>query len=216
MTNPTVHLFGPSFSNFVRTIMLICEEKHIPYTVGFTVDGEKVAYKSEQHYKLHPFGKFPVLIQDDFYLPETASICRYLDNNFTGKKLQSENQLTFAQQDALCALISIDVDKALVRDYLLEFSFPKGEDGSVRFDVVEKAKPQVNKALAFINDQLEQGILSPESGLTIADALLLPMLHYIENLPDDYNLLTAFPKVESYLATFMTTASCQKILIIKK
>ncbi|MCJ8293623.1 MAG: glutathione S-transferase family protein [Colwellia sp.] len=212
MTAETIHIYGPSFSNFVRTVMLVCEEKKLDYSVGFEVAGKEVAFKSEQHLGLHPFGKIPVLLDKGLVLPETASICRYLDAD---KTLQPDNSLAFARHDALCALISIDIDKILVREYLLEFAFPKGENNSVRFDVVKEVQPKVATTLAIIEKMLdEENSLSSEQ-FTIADALLAPILHYISCLPAGFNLLTDFPKVEQYLADLMTRPSCQKVLLAK-
>ncbi|WP_019029317.1 glutathione S-transferase family protein [Colwellia piezophila] len=213
MTAASVHIYGPSFSNFVRTVMLVCEEKELAYSVGLEVAGKKVAFKSEQHLGLHPFGKIPVLLDKGLILPETASICRYLD---TDKKLQPDKCLDFAKHDALCALISIDIDRVLVREYLLEFAFPKGENNSVRFDVVKEVQPKATATLAIIERMLGEESALAAKQFSIADALLAPILHYISCLPAGFNLLTDFPKVEKYLADLMTRPSCQKVLIAKK
>jgi len=217
MTTETIHIYGPSFSNFVRTVMLVCEEKNIPHSVGFEVAGKNIPFKGEQHLNWHPFGKIPVLIEnksqeDVFILPETASICRYLD---TDKTLQPSNSLEYARHDALCALISIDIDKVLVREYLLEFAFPKGENNSIRFDVVNEIQPKAAATLAIIEKMLnEENSLSAEQ-FTIADALLVPILHYLSGLPTGYNLLPDYPKAEQYLAKLMARPSCKNILLAK-
>jgi len=220
MQKKTVQIYGPSFSNFVRTVMLVCEEKQILYSVGFEVNGSEVNYKSEEHFNLHPFGKLPVLIDGELTLPETASICRYLDANFnenTKTQLQPSNPVDKARHDALCATISIDIDKVLIRDYLLEFAFPKGENGQVRLEKVTQAQPQVAKTLNVIAGLLEshQEMLTGKD-LTIADALLAPMLAYLSGLPAGFNLLPDYPTVEDYLAKLMKNTSCQKILLAKK
>jgi len=212
MTSKTTHIYGPSFSNFVRTVMLVCEEKKIPYTVGIEVNGETIGFKSERHLELHPFGKMPILIQDQLILPETSSICRYLDND---RELQPHDSIEYAAHDALCALISIDIDKVLLRDYLLEFAFPQGENGTVRVDVVNQVKPKVISMLTTIDKILHNKTALSTDTFTIADALLAPMLHYISCLPTDYNLLTGFPNLTRYLDKLMTRASCQKVLIKK-
>lgn len=218
MTTEAIHIYGPSFSNFVRTVMLVCEEKNIPYTVGFEVAGKDIPFKGEQHLQWHPFGKIPVLIEnkpqeDVFILPETSSICRYLD---TDKMLQPRNSLEYARQDGLCALISIDIDKVLVREYLLEFAFPKGENNSVRFDVVSKIQPKAAATLAVIENMLDEVNSLTADQFTIADALLAPILHYISCLPAGYNLIGDYPKIKQYLAKLMTRPSCQKVLSAKK
>lgn len=214
MTAKPVHIYGPKFSNFVRTVMLVCEEKQIAYTVGFKVDGSEITFKGEQHLNWHPFGKIPVLLESkphiNLTLAETASICRYLD---TDKQLQPSDSQDYAKHDALCALISIDIDKVLVREYLLEFAFPKGENKSVRFDVIKKVQPKAAATLAIIEKLLNEETALTSQKFTIADALLAPMLHYISGLPAGFNLIADYPKVEQYLTDLMTRKSCQKILI---
>jgi glutathione S-transferase len=210
MMEKKVHIYGASFSNFVRTVMLMCEEKHITYSTGFEINGIMVPFKSEQHYALHPFGKFPVLLEGDLVLAETSSICRYLDAD---KTLQPKNHLDSSKHDALCAHISIDIDKALIRDYLIEFAFPKGDNGEVRFDIVKKTMPAAIHALKYIEGQLANTNLLGGTTLSIADTLLAPMLAYLSSLPQGYNLLTDMPKVDAYLKKLMSHKSCQKVLL---
>ncbi|WP_057829968.1 glutathione S-transferase family protein [Colwellia sp. TT2012] len=213
-----IHIYGPSFSNFVRTVMLVCEEKQLAYTVGIEVDGKEITFQGEQHHIWHPFGKIPVLLagnplQGGLVLPETTSICRYLDKD---KALQPNDSFAFARHDALCALISIDIDKVLVREYLLEFAFPKGKENSVRFDVVKEVQPKAAATLAIIEKMLGEETALAAAEFTIADALLAPMLHYISCLPTGFNLIADYPKIEQYLADLMTRPSCQKVLMAKK
>ncbi|GAA0812692.1 hypothetical protein GCM10009111_06990 [Colwellia asteriadis] len=209
MTTKQVHIYGASFSNFVRSVMLVCEEKNITYTTGFEVNSITVPFHSEQHFALHPFGKFPVLVENDFILPETASICRYLDSD---KALQPHDSKTRARHDAFCAHLSIDIDKALIRDYLIEFAFPKGENGEVRLDVAKQAIPAATNALKVIELQLTTRDIIGGKNLSIADALLAPMLAYLSSVPSGFNLLEDFPNLTEYLARLMTHDSCQKVL----
>ena len=216
MSEQVLQIYGPSFSNFVRSVALVCEEKNILYKTGFEVHKEKVEYKSEQHLNLHPFGKLPVLIHNDLMLPETASICRYIDANFEGPQLQPTCAEDKAAHDALCAIISIDIDKAIVRDYLLEFVFPKGENSTPRMEMIEKAKPKAIEALTVLSQELKQRRLLNSEQLCIADALIVPMIHYLSCLPKSYNLVSQFPEIEAYLAHLMKHPSCQKVLIAKE
>lgn len=213
MNTDTQHIYGPTFSNFVRSVMIVCEENKLAYTVGTSLNGQEVKFKGADHLKMHPFGKIPVLIQDDFTLAETASICRYLDKD---NQLQPSKYSDFAQHDALCAHISIDIDKVLVREYLLEFAFPKGEANSVRLDVVDKIKPKAVATLASIDKLLRDDLTLAGMEFSIADALLAPMLHYISCLPAPYNVLNNFPRLSQYLGKLMKRSSCQKTLIDKQ
>lgn len=212
----SVHILGPEFSNFVRSVMLICEENNIGYSTGFNVKGKKVDFKSEEHFKLHPYGKLPVLIDNDVIIPETASICRYLLANFPCRQTVEKNQADIARQDSFCAIASIYIDKAILRDYLLEFVFPKGENGEVRLNVVKEAQVEVHKALTVIEQTLHNEDILGAEILSIADALVAPMLHYITTLPAEFNVLPAYEKTSNYLAKLMLRPSCKKILVAKQ
>jgi len=213
-------IYGPSFSNFVRSIMLICEERGLDYQTGFDCTGEKIEFKSAAHLALHPYGKFPILFHGELVLPETASICRYIIN-LVGNQSESELSPTqLARIDAFGAITSIYLDKAIMRDYILEFAFPKGEGGEVRLEVAIAAQSEVRKALQLVNSELLQGeILLAAKGasqsLTLADALIAPMLHYISTLHPSFNLLSDFPAIEKYLAELMRRESCKKVLVRK-
>lgn len=215
LDNKKIEIYGPSFSTFVRSIMLLCEEYGVQYTHGFEFDGVKVDYKSEEHLVLHPFAKFPVIKHGDVILSETASICRYLQAIFDEKEVDNLPVATRAHMDAFCAILSISVDKALIRDYLLEFSFPKGEGESIRFDRVKKCQPQAHTALKVIENELVNGCALGRDKLSIADVLVAPMLHYLSTLPPTFELVSEYPKLVDYFSTLMHKPSFQQILVTK-
>ena len=111
-------------------------------------------------------------------------------------------------------IVSIDIDKAILRDFLVEFAIPKGENGTVRMDVVKAAIPNVHKALNVISQELtsDNQVINGEQ-LSIADTLLAPMLHYINTVTRDFNLLSEHPSVEAYLDKLMTFDACKKVLV---
>lgn len=214
--NNKIEIFGPSFSNFVRSIMLLCEEKNIEYTTGLNFAGETIDFKSEQHYQLHPFGKLPVIKHNSLILSETSSICRYIQTTFSENSVSLFSAEQSARIDAFSAIISIYIDKALVRDYLLEFAFPKGEQGEVRLDAVEAMKKPAREALQVIENELLQGDTLNNQNLSIADVLVAPMLHYLSTLPSSFNLITEFPQAQAYLLDLMKRASFKKVLLPSK
>ncbi len=118
--------YWPQYSSFVRSVALCCEEKGISYSLGFDLPDKKLEFKGSDHYSLHPFGKLPILLHGDRQVFETATICRYLDSEFLGKQLQPSQHYDRAIVDQWCAATSTYIDKALIRDYLIEFSFPRG------------------------------------------------------------------------------------------
>lgn len=209
-----IHIYGPQFSNFVRTVQLVCEEKEIPYSVGLEVAGKEAAFKGEQHEKWHPFKKVPVLIQNDFILCETASICRYLDQLPETTPLPTSNK-NIAEVDQWCQFISIYLDKAIMRNYLLEFVFPKGENGKPRVEVIRSNLPTLHKALKTIETQLEKRSFIVGNTYTLADAFLAPILYYIKISPTDFFALDPSSSLYRY-ATQMESRASGKVVLKPK
>lgn len=208
-----VHILGPSFSSFVRSVMLCCEEKGISYETKFEVDGQPLALNDERHQQYHPFGKIPALIHGEHTLFETATICRYLDATFDGPALQPEDIYERAKVDEWAAALSIYVDKAIVREYLLEFAFPKGPDGQVRMDKVAEAEPEVVKMLAIIQQQLGGNNFICGNKYTYADAILTPMLDYLAGTPNANRLMPQDSALMHYVLRIRSRPSAANILV---
>ncbi|MGB8713156.1 MAG: glutathione S-transferase family protein [Onishia taeanensis] len=212
MTTP-VHIVGPQFSTFVRSVQLCCEEKGIPYSLGAEVEGRPMALHSSEHYALHPFGKLPILLHGDRRLIETPSICRYLDAAFEGPALQPEAAWQRAQVDQWTGVLALYVDQALVRRYLLEFVFPKGEDGAVRHEMVAAAQPEVVRLLSLLEQQLVQGDYLVGDDFTIADAIAAPMLDYLAGMPASKDFLAETPRLMAYIERLRARPAAAKVLV---
>ncbi len=210
--NAALHIVGPTFSNFVRSVMLCCEEKGIAYSAGMEIGGQPLAFKGEEHFKLNPYGKVPVLLHGDRVLFETAVICRYLDAAFDGPALQPEDPWARALVDQSAAEIALYIDKALMRDLILEFAFPRGENGSVRMDAVDAALPAARQALARAERLLGDKAFIAAGQYTLADALLIPMLDYVAGLPFGAELLPVGAPLTAYLDAMRARESSRKVL----
>ncbi|BBB31105.1 glutathione S-transferase family protein [Neptunomonas japonica] len=211
--NTQVQILGPQYSTMVRTVMLCCEEKGITYQIGMQIDGNDIQFKESSHLALHPFGKIPVLIHGENHIFETAPICRYLDAAFDGPALQPTDAYQRALVDQWSQAISCYVDQALVRQYLLEFAFPKGDNGSIRLDKVADAQPEVMSTLEQLEKQLADQAYICGTQYSIADALLTPMLDYLASLPHADSLFTSGSSLLAYVARMRERPSGKLVLI---
>jgi len=223
MSDP-VHIFGLPFSSFVRSVMLCCEEinreennneSNLKYTVGLSMADKTIELKSEEHFELHPFGKYPVLIDGSNKIFETASICRYLDEKFGNSLLQSTELNEKTTIDQWSAAIASYVDKTLVRDYLLEFAFPRGKEGRIRMEVIAEVEPQVVNILEKLELLLADKEFICSKQYSIADALLLPILDYLFFLPVSDKLFNSTPALKSYIQRMQKRPSSIKVLTHK-
>ncbi|BFM13614.1 hypothetical protein R50072_37670 [Simiduia litorea] len=210
-----VHIYGPQFSNFVRSVQWVCEEKGIAYTLGFELDGKPVEFRGPEHSQWHPYNKVPVLIHNGCALGETSAICRYLDDNFPGTTLTPVDPWQKAEVDAWCQLLSIYIDKAVVRDYLLELVFPKGEDGKPRADVLAAGKPAAIAALNIVAEKLASNRFLFGDQPTLADAIAAPIVCYATGLPAALSLVASESPLHDYAKRMMASASGKKVFLVK-
>ncbi|HMW73631.1 MAG TPA: glutathione S-transferase family protein, partial [Cellvibrionaceae bacterium] len=110
----SVQIIGVPFSNLVRSVLLCCEEKNIPYSLSMQHQGQPIGLKSAALNALNPIGKIPVLVHDDFVLSETQSILRYLDAQFPAPGLQGKTPRERALIDQWCAVFNQQSDLIFV------------------------------------------------------------------------------------------------------
>ncbi|MBY5942982.1 glutathione S-transferase family protein [Halomonas sp. DP5N14-9] len=209
----SVHIVGPAFSNFVRSVVLVCHEKGIEHSVGMEVEGRRVELHSPEFKALNPFDKIPVLIHGERRLYESVAICRYLEGAFDGPDLLPRDDWTRAQVDQWCAALATQADQAIVRRYLLELVFPKGPNGEVREDRVREAAPEVARILTILEHQLAGRDFLVGDGFTLADALAAPMLDYLEATPPAASLMEAAPNTRAYVERLRSRPSGKAVLV---
>ena len=208
-----VHIYGKHFSSFVRSVQLCCEELGIQYTLGIEVDSHMIEFKSSEHLALNPFGKMPILIHDGRALYETQAICRYLIDNFSGTALQSQDIWQRAQVDQWCSAITSYIDKYVIRDYLMEFVFPKGDKGSVRMDVAQAAMPAIINAVKILESQLGNNDYLVGDEYSLADILLVPVLHYLIGGPNNSDLVSANSSLRTYVARIQARLAAKNVFV---
>lgn len=208
-----VYILGPQFSTFVRCVMIACEEKGVSYGYGMELDAQPLALGGEVHRKLHPYGKIPVLLIDGQAICETATILRFIDARFaSGNALIPKEPFNKAEVDQWSHLISNYIDQAIVRRVLLEFARPKGENGTVRMDKVEKAMPGVFEALEILSRQLGLHDYLCGEQFSMADILLIPQLDYLAKSPAGSDVLAGFKQLRAYIERVRARPSCQAVL----
>ena len=83
-------LYGLSRSVYTRIARLALEEKGVRYTLE-EVEIFGPAGVPAEHRARQPFGRIPAFTHDGFTLYETGAITRYVDEAFTGMRLQPQD-----------------------------------------------------------------------------------------------------------------------------
>ena len=187
------HVLGPSFSTLVRSVRLYCEEKGIVHSYGMDVDGTPVAWRSEAHRAYHPFGKVPVLIHGSKRVFETTAICRYLDDAFPAGVVGDRTLI-----DQWSSALASKVDAHIVRSYILPIIGPNSP-GLPDQLALAKAQSLAEQTLTILDLQLGDQLFFCGDRYSMADALLTPMLDYLEQITVPASLLDKQPRLLSYL-----------------
>lgn len=197
----TIH--GPAFSSYVRAVFLCCNRKRVDFQLQTA--GSKIA-------QLNPFQRVPVVEHDGMTLFETAAICRYIDRAFDGPLLSPSVATQLAWMDQWISAANCYFDSAIIRRYVLEYAFPKGEGGEVRRDVVAEAETEVKRYLAIMEQALNQYDYFSGEAPGIADYMIVPMLDYLANGITTTNLVADWPLVEAYLEGMRQRTECKGVL----
>lgn len=157
--NVTLH--GFPMSTYVRTAMMVCEEKGVSYSV------QPLEFKQPSHFALHPFGKMPAMHHEGRLLFETAAIARYLDETFPGVALQPRDGFERARMEQWISAIN---------DYLYQ-DLVHG----VRSEDAAEASAALERGLTAL-DALEAGYAGKPylagDALSLADLFIAPILAY--------------------------------------
>lgn len=210
--NHDIFILGKGFSTFVRSVAIVCEEKGITYEVSDRIDGKPVELRSAALKALHPFGKAPVVFHNGEVLIETAPILRYLDRAFAPESLQGQGERERFLCDQWSQLVSIYIDRYLLREFMLELAFPQGADGQPRMDVMEQGRPAAQEAVDALAHQLADKAFLVSDSFTLADALLAPIVLYNSAMSREFNLVSRHSNLVDYVERLSQRPAIKSVL----
>jgi len=189
-----VEIIGMPQSTFVRVVRMTCEEKGVPY------DLTAARPHSPEINAVHPFGKVPGMRHGDVELCESKAIATYLDRTFGGPKVIPEDPAQAAQVEQWVSIVNTVVDPTMIRQYLLSYIFPKGADGKPDRKAIEAALPAMQQQFDVLDKAVAgTGYLAGKS-YTLADMNLMPILAYLERLPESGEMLKKSKNLSAYFA----------------
>lgn len=192
----TVQLYGYQYSVYAWIARLAMHEKGIGYQ---WVEVNPFAKDVPTDYlAMHPFGRVPTMVHDEFVLFETSAITRYVDEAFQGPRLQPVNPGDRAKVSQVISVIDSYAYWPLVRQVFSHGVFrPRlGHPADpIEYRRGLEAAPLVLRAL----DQLanEGGFLVADS-LSLADIHLAPMIGYFASDPGGETLLKQYHRLSNW------------------
>jgi glutathione S-transferase len=201
-----IEIIGVPQSNFVWVVRMVCEEKGVPY------DLTPARPHSPEVDAIHPLGKIPAMRHGDVTLCESKAIATYIDRAFNGPKVIPDDPKTGAETEKWVSLINAHIDPIMVRQYLLNYVFPKTPDGKPDRKAIDAVLPEMQKQIGILDQAVAKtGHLAGQS-FTLADMDLMPILYYVQKFPEGDAMVKGAKNLSNYFAKH-SERPCFKVTI---
>jgi glutathione S-transferase len=189
-TAGTVTVYGDPRSSYCRTVRMALAEKGVAYKLN------PVPPHTPELLTHNPFGRVPAFTDGPIEFYETRAILSYIDEAFDGPSLLPQWGATaHARGEQWISLINCHAYDAMVRRYILQYVFPKGEDGQPDRKVIDAALPEITTQLDALEQAYGERDYLVGSTVSMADLFLAPILAYLGMFPEGAALLETHPNV---------------------
>jgi glutathione S-transferase len=189
-------LHGYRYSVYVRIARLALAEKGVAYDqveVNPFAPDVPAAYLA-----LHPFGRVPTLVHDDFALYETGAITRYLDRSFAGPALQPDQPRALGRMDQIIGVVDSYGYCPLVRQVFSHRVFRPAIGQPADEAEVGRGLAGAAKVLAALEVLAAPDAFLVGPALSLADLHLGAMLAYFAAAPEGAALLRNHPRLAAW------------------
>jgi len=205
-TNAGPVVLGDYRSTYTRSARLAFLEK------GVAHDLKSAPPHSAEISTLHPWGKIPALKLGDESLYETSAILRYIDEVYPGPALMPIDPLARAKAEQFISAFNAYLDRAIVRDYIQQYIFPRGPEGKPDRAAIEAAVPPMRKGLAVLDAAYGERDYLVGDGPTLPDLLLAPAIGYLGLFPEGKELLAQYGAVRRAHEVFAARPSYVEVV----
>jgi glutathione S-transferase len=189
-------LHGYRYSVYVRVARLVLAEKGVAYDrveVNPFAPDVPAAYLA-----LHPFGRVPTLVHDDFALYETGAVTRYLDRTFAGPTLQPDQPRALGRMDQIIGVVDSYGYWPLVRQVFSHRVFRPAIGQPADEAEVGRGLAGAAKVLAALEVLAAPDAFLVGPALSLADLHLGAMLAYFAAAPEGAALLRNHPRLAAW------------------
>ena len=97
-------------------------------------------------------------------------------------------------------MINAHIDPIMMRQYLLNYVFPKTADGKPDRKAIDAALPEMQKQIGILDQAVAKtGHLAGQS-FTLADMDLMPILYYVQKFPEGDAMVKGAKNLSTYFA----------------
>jgi glutathione S-transferase len=191
-------LHGYHYSVYLRIARLTLAEKGVSYQ---RVEVNPFAPEIPADYlALHPFGRVPALVHDDFVLYETGAITRYVDRAFAGPALQPVQPKAQARMDQIIGIVDSYGYWPMVRQVFSHGVFGPAIGRPANTAEVERGLTGAAKALGALDALAAPNAFLVGPAISLADFHLGAMMAYFTALPAGADLLANHSRLAAWWA----------------
>lgn len=201
----SVYIYGPPASTYVRTVLMVCLEKHIPYQLM------DVELGSTTHTSLHPFARIPVLRHRDFILCESSAITRYLDQVFDGPPLQPSEPRAVGLMNQWISTVNDYYYKVMIRDLVL----PRLGLAELNEEKIAALRPRLEHQLGVADRALADQEFIAGDVLTLADLFLAPIIGQVMKTPEGGRTVPGYTELVRWMRSIMERDSWLKSDVVR-
>lgn len=190
---PKLEIIGVPFSNYVRSIRMLCEEKGVAYELTPSRP------HSPEVTCIHPAGQVPCARHGDIAIFESKAIATYIDKAFPGAKFIPEDAVGAAKVEQWTSYGNAKVDKWIMREFVVPsifFDKAKGPDTAR----INAALPEIDKCAKVLDDALAKSAYLAGASLTYADMNVIPMLATAMGFPAAKEVISKYKNLSAYVA----------------
>ena len=178
----TLVIHGTPLSTYVRTCRMACLEKGVPYEL------DPLAPQSPEQKAMQPWGSVPAMTHGDVRMYESLAICNYIDHAFDGPPLQPADPLANARCWQWTSVFIQYLYRPAI-DIVLQRLVVPAQGGEPDEALVASSVPKSDKALDALDGALEGAVHFAGDEASLADYMVLPVLHYLKMTPEGESLL---------------------------
>ena len=182
-------VYGIPGSPYMRSVLLALHEKGASWRLA--VLGKDVGEaRGEEHLRLHPFGRIPILEHGDFRLYETQAILRYLDAVLPAPALQPQDSRESARMNQIIGIndwyvfpyVSVGIT---AERFLSQRFWKRGPDEAN----IARALPQAWICVRELDRLKGANEFLAGDRLSLADLMVAPQLELFRGTPEAEKLL---------------------------
>lgn len=177
---------------FCQKVRVVLAEKDLEYEKVF-VDLRRQEQKTPEFLRMNPYGKVPVLVDEDAVIYDSTVINEYLEDEYPLPRLMPED----SQSRAQVRMLEDYCDNSFIPPttlLLAQLRKPEAERDAQR---VEQAREELRRCLYYLRDKLEGREFLVGNEFSIADASFAPRMIVLGRLGFEFE--PALAPVQAWL-----------------